>query len=96
MPNVLNGQIRMSPEAVLEELDGEAIVLQLEEGVYYRLDRVGTAMLQTLIAHDGNVERALDGLEARYDASRATLEEDLERFVDELAGVRIVTIDSAG
>ena len=72
------------PDTVIaRELDGETVVLNLESGVYFGLDRVATDIWNALRT-DGRVEAAYRAVLEAYDVPSATLEQDLLRFVNQL------------
>jgi hypothetical protein len=73
------------PEAVISrELDGETVVLNLETGVYFGLDGVGTDVWNSL-QNGRRVEDAFNAVLTQYDVQPATLKDDLLRFVNQLA-----------
>jgi hypothetical protein len=74
---------RIPPGVVSEVLDGEAVVLHADSGVYFSLNRSATRMWQ-LLCELGDAERICSALELEFDAGRADLAADLERLVTEL------------
>ena len=68
---------------MVRELDGEAVLLDLNEEIYFGLDEVGTR-LWTILSTSASVETALDTLEAEYDVSREVLENDVASLIREL------------
>ena len=74
----------LAPEHVLfRELDGEAVVLNLQNEMYYGLDDVGTRMWMLLSTSD-SVGTAMDTLLEEFDVSPETLEQDLAKMITEL------------
>lgn len=72
------------PTSVLfRELDGEAVVLNLESGRYHLLDPAGTRFWTALLAA-GSVSGAVMHLQKEFEASPVVLRHDLEDFVREL------------
>ncbi len=72
------------PDAVItRELDGETILLNLETGIYFGLDSVGTDVWRA-IGTVGTLGEALDLVQAEYDVEPAVLQGDFLRLVDEL------------
>ncbi len=72
------------PEAVItRELDGETILLNLDTGIYFGLDKVGTDVLRA-IRSVGTLGEALDLVQSEYDVEPAVLTTDFLRLVDEL------------
>ena len=68
--------VAVSEDAVFRELDGEAVVLNLETGVYYGLDSVGTAIRQAIELR-GSLRQAFERIVAEFAADPATVESDL-------------------
>ncbi len=72
------------PDGVIaRELDGETVLLNLDTGIYFGLDAVGTDMWRA-IQDTGSVEGALRTIEAQYDADPAVLRRDLLRLVNRM------------
>jgi hypothetical protein len=71
---------------MLRELDGESVLLNLDNGRYYGLDEVGTRLYALLTAAE-TAEAALAAALAEYEVDEATLRADItalvERLVDE-------------
>ncbi|HEY3883746.1 MAG TPA: PqqD family peptide modification chaperone [Vicinamibacterales bacterium] len=76
MPLTLDTIVSVSDDAVFRELEGEAVVLDLESGMYYGLDEVGTCVWRA-IEPSGALSKALDSVLAEFDAERAAAEADL-------------------
>lgn len=83
------------PEAVLfRELEGEAVILNLESEAYYGLDEVGTRMWEVL-STSTTLEGAFEQLLSEYDVEPTTLRTDLQEFVDQLATHGLVALSNA-
>lgn len=73
------------PDAVISrEIEGETVVLNLETGVYFGLDTVGTAIWNAL-RQSGRLEDVYQTVLQQFDVQPAALENDLLRFVNQLA-----------
>jgi hypothetical protein len=83
-------QISIGPRVVSQEIDGEAIVLNLDSSRFFGLDEVGTRMFQ-LVRDFADPEQVLSQLLTEYDADEATLRRDLGVFLDELTRSGILT-----
>ena len=80
------------PEGVVfRDLDGEAVVLNLDSGIYFGLDEVGTRIWR-LAGEHSSLRLVLELLQAEYDVPASTLERDLLDFVDQLATKGLVNI----
>ena len=78
-------------EVIFRELDGEAVVLNLDTGIYFGLDEVGTRIWQLLVEHRtlGPVWQALTD---EFDTTPERLQQDLLAFVEELRGKGLITV----
>jgi hypothetical protein len=73
------------PDAVVfRELDGEAVLLNLDSGQYFGLNEVGTRIWQ-LLAELGQPQPVLDALLKEFDVSAAELEADVLNLLLQLA-----------
>ena len=71
-------------DQVSTELEGEAVILGLADGVYYGLDGVG-AMVWELLREPRSVAALRDAVTARFDVDAETAERDLLALLEELA-----------
>jgi hypothetical protein len=78
------------PETVLfTQLGDEAVLVNQATGVYVGLDRVGTVMWQTLAQYP-EIAQALQVLLSHFDVAPEQCAADLERFIQELVGQRLL------
>jgi hypothetical protein len=75
--------IRIHPRVLIQEVDGEAVLLDVDQGMYYALNEVGTRAWKYL-KDSGDVEDAVTGILKEYEVDEATLRDDLHAFVKEL------------
>jgi hypothetical protein len=87
----LDQSVHIPDDVVFRELDGEAVILNLESGVYFGLDAVGTRIWQLCQEH-GSVRSVWEAMQREFDESAETLESDLLAFIDELSTRGLVTI----
>lgn len=78
----------LSKEAMLRDLDGEAVILDLESGTYFGLNAVGTRMWQ-LIERHGRLKAVFDDMCQEYEVAPDELERDLLGLVARLAEARL-------
>ena len=81
-----------SPEVLVQELDGEAVLLDLGSERYFGLDDVATRMWQHLLEHR-RLDRVCEEMQKEYDVDEATLRADVLQLVKELIEAGIVTIE---
>jgi hypothetical protein len=81
----------VSPGTLFRELDGEAVLLNLERGHYYGLDEVGARILSLLV--DGqSLQQVHSALLAEYEVPSDPLWEDIVRLVGELQAEGLVVV----
>lgn len=88
----LESKISIPKEVLFREIDGEAVILNLQTGKYFGLDQVGTRMWQLLAEHN-QIEPALNVLADEYDVTRDQLQHDLLDLVDKLTAQQLMEID---
>ncbi|AGA92228.1 Coenzyme PQQ synthesis protein D (PqqD) [Thioflavicoccus mobilis 8321] len=86
--------IRQSEEQVAAEVDGEVVMMSVEQGNYYGLDEVGSRIWQ-LIETPTTLADLCEDLTKEFDVEPATCEEDVVRFLEELAAQGLVKVDGA-
>lgn len=75
--------VRKPEHVVMRELEGEAILLNLETERYFGLDEIGTRMWTELVALP-SVEGACEVLEREFEVEPAVLRRDVDELVDQL------------
>ena len=88
----LDTRIRIRPDVVSRDLEGEAVILNLTTGVYFGLDPAGTVVWQAL-ARDPALSGALAALLAEYDVTPERGERDLLRLVAALRENELVDVE---
>jgi hypothetical protein len=81
-------------DQVSAELDGEAVVLSLADGIYYGLDPVG-ASVWSLLEQPRTVAELRDAVVAEYDVDAPTAEADLLQLLRDLAARGLVEVRTA-
>ncbi len=82
--------VTTSDDAIFREIDGEAVILNLQSGIYFGLNPVGTRIWQLLAEH-GRLRTVFELMLAEFDAPPELLERDLLRLVAELTEKELVT-----
>lgn len=94
MPIADSTRVVASDDAVVREVNGEAVLLHLTTSQYHVLDATSTEMWRALLAAE-SFAVALDTIHGEFEVDRDRLRADLERFVDELAERGLVRIEAA-
>ncbi|MFL6291665.1 MAG: PqqD family protein [Thermoanaerobaculia bacterium] len=84
-------RVTVPPGVMFRDLDGEAVVLELESGRYFGLNETGTRMWLLLQEH-GSVEAALRALLSEYDVAEELLRKELTSFVETLSSQRLLLV----
>jgi hypothetical protein len=77
---------------LFRELDGEAVMLDLEREYYYGLDAVGARIWQ-LLAEYSETEIVVSQMLAEYDVGEAQLREDMAELLTQLADANLIRIE---
>ena len=94
MPDVsLSSIARISDDVVYRDLEGEAVLLDLDSGTYFGLDAVGTRIWQ-LIEQYGALASVLDSIVAEFDVDSREAATDLLDLVRQLASRGLVEIEA--
>ena len=97
MPNdnvSLESSVAIGEDVVSRDLEGEAVILNLESGIYFGLDKVGTR-IWSLLQEDGSLRRAFEAVQQEYDVAPEKLEGDLLRLVEELRAKGLLSVSSS-
>jgi len=86
-------QIAINPSVIYRDLSGEVVLLNLQSGVYYGLDAVGSRVWQLLMESRG-IDDVCATLLDEYDVSADRLRADVERLVGELTDKGLVIMAS--
>ncbi len=78
-------------EQVFCELSGEATILNLKNGIYYGLDRVGSR-IWTLLQQARRVQEIRDTLLEEYEVTAERCERDLLALLEQLAAEGLIEI----
>ncbi|HVL67908.1 MAG TPA: PqqD family protein [Vicinamibacterales bacterium] len=92
MPASLDATVRVPDSTVFHEIDGETVLLQLEAGMYYGLDAVGTRLWQLMVQH-ASLRTVFETALAEFDVSPEQLERDLLDLVEQLEARGLLALD---
>jgi len=78
-------------DVLVQELQGESVLLNVQNGRYFGLDEVGTRMWAALTTAE-SLQAARDALLAEYDVDAERLEQDLRGLVEKLVEHGLVEV----
>lgn len=79
----LERRFRAADSAIFRELDGEAIILHLDTGIYFGLDVIGVHIWQGLARHE-SVDTIVAAIIGEFDVDDPRARGDVERLIDQL------------
>jgi Coenzyme PQQ synthesis protein D (PqqD) len=80
-------------EVAAKVIDGEAILINLSNGMYYSMDQVG-GLIWTMISEGHSLAAIASAVAESYDVSAAQAQADLERVAAELVHENLVVVAS--
>jgi len=80
-----------SPDIVASEVDGELVLVSVQDGKYYGLDPVGSEIWRQL-EQPRTVTALTAALQQHFDGDAATIERETVAFIDQLAAQALVTV----
>lgn len=84
-------RVQVSEGILFQELQGEAVLLNLNSGIYFGLDAVGTRMWQLIVEHE-QLAPVVQSVVAEYDVSESQTTADLLALVARLQDQGLVTV----
>lgn len=81
--------IKIPEDVVFEKVGDEMVLLNLETGIYFGLNPVGSRMWE-LLSTLNNVESVVERMRDEFDVSRETLELDLASLIRELTEKKLI------
>jgi hypothetical protein len=84
----LDHRVSMSPDVVYRTLGDEAVVLNLDSGMYFGLNGVGNRIWELVLEHD--LRTVCELLSREFDAPRDVIERDVIALVQALLEKKLV------
>lgn len=79
----MSKQFQLREGVIIEVVEDEAILLNLNDNLYYGLDDIATRICQLLVEH-GNIETVVGQMLKEYRVDEATLRNDIIKLVEEM------------
>jgi hypothetical protein len=87
----LQSRVVIGQNVLTRELDGELVILSLDNETYYGLDEIG-ARMWAVVSDAGSIGDAVDQLLEEFDVDRVTLVSDLQDLLGKLTEQGLVQI----
>jgi hypothetical protein len=91
MEITLGMRVSVPADVLVQELQGESVLLNVRSGRYFGLDEVGTRMWSALTTAE-SLQAACEALLAEYDVDAERLQKDLQALVEKLAEHGLVEV----
>ncbi len=86
-----NKRVVAVDNVLIHRFEDEAVLLNLNNEIYYSLNITGYMMWQVLTTAD-NVQAALDVLSKQYNVDKDILRQDMEEFIEQLVKIGLVEV----
>ena len=84
-----------SERQVSTELEGESVILNFDQGVYYALEKVG-ARVWELVEEPTEVRDIIDTIVSEFDVEPERCEADLQALLSQLREAGLIDVDQPG
>lgn len=84
-------RVELSSEVLFQDIEGEAVLLDLASGQYFGLNEVGTRFWQHARELD-DVDAIVARLLEEFEVEESVLEDDLEGFIGEMSEAGLLTL----
>ena len=92
MKITVESSVQRNPEMVSGNMDGEVVMLSLQRGEYFGLDKIGSRIWE-LIEHTVKVDEVRIILMDEYEVDEETCLKDLIEFLDDLQNKGLVIVN---
>lgn len=86
--------LQRNPELLSSSIDDETVLFDSEQGQYFSMDPVGSAIWQKL-ATPITFKQLLNDLITEFDVSREQCQTDIEAFLTQLHDAKLITYHDA-
>jgi hypothetical protein len=80
----IDDRLTPSDQVVIRELAGESVILDLQSGLYFGLNGVGTRVWNLMAKGGSSLREVHAALRGEFDAPAGVIEQELLRFAGEL------------
>lgn len=91
MTLTMSSLIKRSPEIVHSDMDGETVMMSIEQGEYYGIDAIG-AQIWNMLEEEKSIEDICASLCEKYDVEASVCQRDVIRFLENMHEQKIIEI----
>jgi hypothetical protein len=82
------------PKVINETIDGETVIVNLDTGNYYSLDKIG-AEIWSLMERNASMSGITEHIVNRYNGEREEIEKAIKQLMDELQKEALIVTDGS-
>jgi Coenzyme PQQ synthesis protein D (PqqD) len=86
-----DSRIQINEQVLFQQLEAEAVLLNLKTGIYFGLDAVG-ARVWELLKHHRQVSEVIESVVDEFEVTEKRCSEDVFRFIAELEENGLITV----
>lgn len=87
--------VSVAENQVSSDLDGESVVLDLDQGIYYGMNELGSRVWQ-IIQNPVSVQEIIVTVQDEYEVDRERCKQDILSFLNQLDEQNLITISGRG
>jgi hypothetical protein len=87
-----NTKISRNLNSLTSEVDGKAVIMNIQTGVYHELDAVATAIWSFLV-NSCDVKSICSDLKEKYEVDQKRCEEETIRFLQQMTEKNLIVLD---
>ncbi len=84
-----------SPQVINEIIDGEAIIVNMENGFYYSIDKVG-ASIWNLIEEGNAIDQISNSIVSQYHGNANDIKNGVSKFISQLLDENLIIVVEDG
>ncbi|MDB5109663.1 MAG: coenzyme biosynthesis protein PqqD [Mucilaginibacter sp.] len=88
----LPSHVKISEDALMQQLGDEVMILNLASEHYYKLDEVGGRLLQLFSEHS-SVQKVFDIMMHEYEVPADLLREDMILLIEQLLKAKLISVN---
>jgi hypothetical protein len=88
----LQSVVSRNPEIIHSRMDGEVVMMSIDQGLFFGIDTIGTH-IWNLLETNVKVEDLIEKLVASYDVERSVCENDTLKFLNDMFVKKVILIE---
>ena len=84
-------QYQLADHVSFTDLEGEAVLLDLNSGAFFGLNHVGAELLKELKAHN-SIEGSIETIANKYKTSNTTVANDINELIEQLLAKDLIVV----